>query len=72
MDTIPIKEELKALIEQEMDQNVLEAICTLLKKASQKELLKDKLVARAQRSNEDISEGRLLSKEEVERKTDHL
>lgn len=70
MGTISIKEELKALIEQEMDQSVLEAIRTLLKKASRNELLKDKLTTRVQRSNVDISEGRLLSREEVERKTD--
>ena len=72
MSTIAIKTELKELIEQEMDLSILKAIKALLKKTSLDTVLREKLSRRAIQSEEDIKEGRLLSKTEMIKQTDTL
>jgi hypothetical protein len=72
MTVMEIKTELKNLIEQENDPGVLKAIRTLLKKTRIDSRLKDTLTSRALKSDEDIKEGRLLSREEMERETNDL
>lgn len=72
MTAIELKKELKALIDQEADTGILEAIKTLLKRTSREEEWKEKLTSRALKSREDIKAGRLLSREEVEEQTDDL
>lgn len=72
MTVIEIKSELKRLIEQENDPGILKAIRTLLKKTSLDQTLKEKLTARALKSNEDIKEGRILNRKEMEKETDDL
>lgn len=70
MNTPDIKSELKELIDQEADINVLEAIKTLLKKASLNPVLQEKLTSRALKAHQDIKEGRTMSREEIEKKLD--
>jgi hypothetical protein len=70
MRAMDIKKELRILIEKENDLHVLEAIKTLLVKTSLDPILKEKLTARALKSEEDIQEGRVYSKEEFEMKLD--
>jgi len=65
MNTIEIKTELQQMIEQEKDMGILEAIRTILQKTRLDPVLKEKLTERALRSEKDISEGRLWSKEET-------
>ncbi len=72
MSAIAIKTELKELIEKEMDLSILKAIKTLLKKTTLDTVLRDKLTNRAIRSEEDIKEGRVLSRAEIIRQTDKL
>jgi len=71
MRAIDIKEELRVLIDQERDFHILEAIRTLLAKSSLNSTLKAKLTTRALKSEQDIKEGRVLSREEMERKLDN-
>lgn len=68
MSATDIKAELQKLIEQEKDLHILEAIRTLLKKSSLSPTLKEKLTSRALKSEHDIKEGRLLSRQELEEK----
>jgi hypothetical protein len=68
MDVENIKTELFTLIKGESDHYILEAIHTLLKKASLDPLLKDKLSSRARISENDIEEGRTMNRKELERK----
>jgi len=68
MGTADIKTELSRLIQDETDHRVLEAIYILLKKTSLNPELKEKLTSRALKSEEDIKEGRLYSKVELESK----
>ncbi len=65
MTAIEIKSELQKMIENETDLRLLEAIRTLLQKASLNPLLKEKLTERALKSEEDIEEGRIFSKYEA-------
>lgn len=69
MSTIEIKTELQQMIEKENDIRILEAIRTILQKTSLNPMLKEKLTERALKSERDIIEGRLLSKEEIEQRT---
>ncbi|MCG8321603.1 MAG: hypothetical protein MI921_19020 [Cytophagales bacterium] len=69
MKVLDIKTQLQKMIEQENDIHVLEAIRTLLQKTRLNPVLKDKLTSRAMRSDEDIKAGRILTKEEVIRRT---
>ena len=57
------------MIEHETDMTVLQAIHTILQKTSLNPVLKEKLTARALRSEEEIKEGRVLGKDEVIRRT---
>ncbi|TVR75949.1 MAG: hypothetical protein EA412_14615 [Chitinophagaceae bacterium] len=70
MRVTEIKKELKQLIELENDPEILDAIRTLLSKSVKELMLKEKLIARAKRSNKDIKEGKLLSRDDVETKRD--
>ncbi len=65
MSAIEIKTELQQMIEQEKDMSILEAIRTILQKTRLNPMLKEKLTERALKSEKDITEGRLLSKEEI-------
>ena len=57
------------MIEHETDMTVLQAIHTILQKTSLNPVLKEKLTARALRSEEEIKEGRVFGKDEVIRRT---
>lgn len=69
MSAIEIKTELQKMIEQEKDMSILEAIRTILQKTRLNPMLKEKLTERALKSEKDITEGRLLSKEEIQQRT---
>jgi hypothetical protein len=69
MSTTEIKTELQQMIERENDVSILEAIRTILQKTSLNPILKEKLTERALKSETDIAEGRLLSKEEIQQRT---
>lgn len=69
MSATHIKTELRELIEQQEDLNLLKAIRTLLKKAGLDAELKEKLTARALKSEEDIEKGRLFTREEIVKAT---
>ena len=62
-----IKQELKRLIENENDVQLLESIKTMLVKSSLNTVLKDILTSRALKAEEDIQAGRLYSREELEK-----
>ena len=68
METVDIKTELQALIENETDNSILEAIKTLLKKSSLDPILKQKLTSRALKAEEDIATGRVMDRKELESK----
>ena len=57
------------MIEQEKAMSVLEAIRTILQKTNLNPVLKEKLTARALKSEKDITEGHLFNKEEVSKLT---
>ena len=69
MTTARIKTELQQMIEHETDMTVLQAIHTILQKTSLNPVLKEKLTARALRSEEEIKGGHVLGKDEVIRRT---
>jgi hypothetical protein len=70
MSTTEIKTELQQMIERENEVSILVAIRTILQKTNLNPLLKEKLTERALKSEKDISEGRLLSKEEIQQRTE--
>lgn len=70
MSTTEIKTELQQMIERENDMSILEAIRTILQKTSLNPMLKEKLTERALKSEKDITEGRLLSKEEIQQRAE--
>jgi hypothetical protein len=65
-----IKSELKYLIEQETDVSVLKAIKTILNKTQLDPVLKEKLTRRANASEDDIRNGRILTRKEAQKKLD--
>lgn len=67
--SIDIKKELKQLIDKENNSSILQAIRTLLTKTSLDSTLKAKLTERALQSEQDIASNRVLSKEEVIKRT---
>lgn len=69
MGTMEIRAELQQMIEHETDVSVLLAIRTILLKTGLNPVLKEKLTARALRSEDDIKAGRVYSKEEVIQRT---
>jgi hypothetical protein len=69
MGAVEIRTELQRMIEQETDVTVLEAIRTLLLKTSIDPALREKMTARALKSEEDIASGRAFSKDEVIQRT---
>ena len=70
MGATDIKTELRTLIDQENDLTVLEAIKTLLQKAGLNPKLKEKLTSRAINAENDIAEGRVMDRDELEKKLD--
>lgn len=70
MKAMDVKKELRILIDRENDLHILEAIKTLLSKSSLNPILKEKLTNRALKSEQDIKEGSVLSREELEGKLD--
>jgi hypothetical protein len=70
MSTTEIKTELQQMIERENEVSILVAIRTILQKTNLNPLLKEKLTERALKSEKDIAEGRLLTKEEMQRRTE--
>jgi hypothetical protein len=69
MGAMEIRTELQQMIEHETDVSVLQAIRTILLKTGLNPVLKEKLTARALRSEDDIKAGRVYSKEEVIQRT---
>lgn len=68
-----IKAELQALIAQENDVDILQAIRTLLQKTHTEKVWQDKLSRRAQQAEEDIQAERLYDRSQVvERTNRHL
>ncbi len=70
MKATNIKQELRLLIDQEKDLNILEAIRTLLQKSSLDPVLKEKLTSRALQSEKDIKKGNVYTREEFEKRLD--
>ena len=68
MNTTDIKTELQKMIEQENDIHILEAIKTLLQKASLNPLLKKRISSQALQSEEGIKENSLWSRQEKQLK----
>lgn len=68
-DVSHIKTELQQLIEKEEDIDILEAIRTLLQKRQLDTVRKEKLSSRAEHAEEDIRQGRMYSRREVEART---
>lgn len=67
-----IKSELQQMIERETDILVLQAIHTILLKTSINPEIREKLTARALKSEQDIKEGRIFTQEEVIRRTTQI
>jgi|GEM_PF-848410 len=67
-----IKTELKKMIDEQNDVSVLKAIRTLLQKAGLDSTLKEKLTIRALKSEQDIKAGRLFSRKDVVKRTNHF
>jgi len=65
MNAAEIKTELQQMIEHENDLSVLQAIRRILLKTGLNPALKGKLTLRPLKSEEDIKEGRVFTKEEV-------
>ena len=65
MSTADLKSELKLLIDEESDPQILTAIKKILKKTNSEQKLKEKLVSRAEKSEKDIKEGNVYKREEV-------
>jgi hypothetical protein len=72
MTTTDIKIELRQLIEEQEDINVLQAIHTLLQRTSTCTDLKTKLSSRAIKAEADILQGRVFSKEEIKQRTSKI
>jgi hypothetical protein len=70
MSTKYIKQELWTLIEKENDLHLLEALKTLLVKSSLNPILKEKLISRALKAEEDITASRVYTKEEFAKHLD--
>lgn len=69
---IPIKTQLKKLIDEERDVSVLKAIKTLLEKTNSEIILKEKLTSRALKAESDIKNKRLLTKRELINRTNQF
>ena len=68
MGAIEIKTELKSMIENETDLDVLEAVKTLLQRTQSSNILKEKLSSRALKAQSDIKEGRVLDRAEMNKR----
>ncbi|MFN3803074.1 hypothetical protein [Belliella pelovolcani] len=72
MKALDIKEEIQSLIEKEDNLQILELIKDVLIKYKNNSDLKERLTARALKSEEDIKVGRVFSKEELEMKFEEV
>lgn len=73
MNTLEMKQELKRLIESESNPDILSSLYEILNKSAGKaEVLRAKLISRAQQANEDIANNRIMNREDIERRTDDL
>lgn len=72
MKTIEIKSQLRKMIDEQDDKNVLHAIYTLLQKTSLNPILKNKLSNRAKQAEIDIATGRVFNREEIIQRTNHI
>lgn len=72
MKAFNIKEEIQSLIEKEDNLQILELIKDVLIKYKNNSDLKERLTARALKSEEDIKVGRVFSKEELETKLEKV
>ncbi len=73
MSESEIKTEIKELIEVESDLNVLKKIKNILTEANELEsALKRKLISRALKAKEDAEKDRTFTKEEVEKRLEHI
>lgn len=68
MNTSELKSELKILIENESDPQILTAVKTLLKKSNSELKLKEKLTSRALKAEENIKEGKVYDRKEAEQR----
>ena len=69
MKSLDIKSEIKNILEQVNDVDILEAVKTILLKSSLDPVLKDKLSKRAMQSESDIKQNKLFGRDEVAEKT---
>lgn len=69
MATIDIKAELTQMIQKEKDHSILEAIKTLLSRASKSSLLAEKLESRALESEKNIKVGKVFSSDDIRKQT---
>ena len=72
MNTTVIKSQLQKMIDEQDDINVLQAIYTLLQKTSLNSVLITKLTNRAKKAEEDITEDRMFTKEEIIQRTNRI
>lgn len=68
MSTTDLRLELKSLIDNETDPQILKAVRTLLQKSALDPLLKEKLTSRAKQSEENIKKGNTFQREDFEKK----
>ena len=66
MSTAELREELKIMIDKESDTSVLEALRVLLNKSGAQDSIKEELISRALKSEEDIAANRVYSRDEFE------
>jgi len=67
MNTTNLRLELKQMIDNETDPQILKAVKTLLKKTTLDPVLKEKLTHRALKSEENIQEGKTYGREDFEK-----
>jgi hypothetical protein len=72
MTTVEIRTELQKMINEQEDITILQAIRTLLQKTSLNQELKSKLTSRARRSEDDITAGKLYTKEDMRKRTNRI
>jgi len=67
MNTTNLRLELKQMIDNETDPQILKAVKTLLKRPTLDPVLKEKLTHRALKSEENIQEGKTYGREDFEK-----
>ena len=72
MNTIEIKQDLPNIIEVENDQDILEAIRELLQKPEIDQVLQEKLISRALKTEVDFKAGKIYTRAEGIERTNNL